>query len=90
MSLEPDRIATAQAMLAELGVTLADLHRAQRPPVPTMAEYLPPVMAAAGPGTRRTYVTYWQRMVTSLGAPARWTLRFDLIDHEGDIRFFRH
>ena len=40
MSAELDRIATAQAMLAELGVTLADLHRAQRPPVPTMAEYL--------------------------------------------------
>ena len=28
MSTDPHRIATAQAMLAELGVTLADLHRA--------------------------------------------------------------
>ena len=54
-------------MLAELGVTLADLHRAQRPRVPTMAEYLPQVMAAAGPGTRRTYATYWRRMATVWG-----------------------
>jgi hypothetical protein len=46
----PDRIAVAQAMLADLGVTLADLRRAQRPRVPTMAEYLPTVLAAAGPG----------------------------------------
>jgi hypothetical protein len=41
-------------MLAELGVTLADLHRAGRSRVPTMAEYLSTVMAAAEPGTRRT------------------------------------
>ena len=68
MSAEPDRIATAQAMLAELGVTLTDLHRAQRARVPTMAEYLPQVMAAAGPGTRRAYGPYWQRMAAAWGA----------------------
>jgi hypothetical protein len=67
MSADPDRIVAAQTMLAELGVTLADLHRAQRPRVPTMAEYVPQVTAAAGPGTRRTYATYWRRMATAWG-----------------------
>jgi integrase len=67
MPADPDRIATAQAMLAELGVTFADLHRVARPPVPTMGEYLLRVVAA-GPGTGRTYATYWQRMATAWGS----------------------
>ena len=61
-------------MLAELGVTLADLHRAQRPLVPTLAEYLPQVIAAASPATRRTYTTYWQRMATAWGTRALDTI----------------
>jgi integrase len=35
------------------------------PRVPTIAEYLPQVIAAAGPGAMRTYGTYWQRMATA-------------------------
>ncbi|NJP35381.1 site-specific integrase [Micromonospora thermarum] len=35
--------------------------------VPTVAEYLPRVIAAAGPGARRTYGTYWERMATVWG-----------------------
>jgi hypothetical protein len=62
MSPDPDRLAEARAILAFLGVTVADLQREERPPVPTLAEYLPQVMAAAGPGARRTYGSYWQRM----------------------------
>jgi integrase len=65
--VDADRIATARALLARLGVTVEDLARAQRPRVPTMAEYLPQVMAAAGPGARRTYDAYWQRMATVWG-----------------------
>jgi integrase len=65
MTADPTQIAAAQTLLAELGVTLADLLRAQRPAVPTMAEYLPQVVAAAGTGARRTYNTYWQRMATA-------------------------
>lgn len=55
MSVDPDRVAAARLLLARLGVTVDDLQRADRPRVPTMAEYLPQVRAAAGPGARRTY-----------------------------------
>ena len=46
-------------------------NRAQRPTgLPTVAEYLPQVIAAAGPGARRTYGTYWRRMATAWARPA--------------------
>ena len=48
MTVDPDRIATAQTLLAQLGVTVADLQRAKRPAVPTVAEYVPRVLTAAG------------------------------------------
>jgi hypothetical protein len=35
--------------------------------VPTLAEYLPRVRAAASPGTCRTYSTYWDRMTAVWG-----------------------
>ena len=35
-----------------------------------MAEYLPQVLAAAGPGARRTYGSYWQRMAAVWGTRA--------------------
>jgi integrase len=35
--------------------------------VPTLAEYLPRVRAAASPGTSRTYSTYWDRMANVWG-----------------------
>jgi hypothetical protein len=37
------------------------------PAVPTLAEYLPRVRAAASPGTSRTYSTYWNRMANAWG-----------------------
>jgi len=67
MTDDPDRLATARQLLAQLGVTVADLQREQRPTAPTMAEYLPQVMAAAGPGARRTYGSYWVRMAEAWG-----------------------
>jgi len=59
--MAPDReqLAAARAALARLGVTVNDLQRDARPRVPTFAEYLPQVAAAAGPGARRTYGSYW-------------------------------
>ncbi|MEO3781522.1 site-specific integrase [Micromonospora sp. B11E3] len=63
---DEQRIAAAQRLLARLGVSVADLREAQRPRVPTIAEYLPRVIAAAGPGARRTYGSYWDRLA------ARW------------------
>jgi hypothetical protein len=65
MTADPDRIATAWALLAELGVSLSDLQDDRRPRVPTLAEYLSQVIDAAGPGARRTYRPYWQRMATA-------------------------
>ncbi|MEW2475456.1 site-specific integrase [Micromonospora gifhornensis] len=67
MSADPARVATARQLLAHLGVTLADLQAEPGPGLPTLAEYLPQVVAAAGPGTRRTYGTYWQRMAAVWG-----------------------
>ncbi|MEH1128204.1 tyrosine-type recombinase/integrase [Micromonospora sp. CPCC 206061] len=64
---DPERVAVALRMLADLGVSVADLRDAQRPPVPTVAEYLPQVMAAAGPGARRTYGSYWDRIAALWG-----------------------
>jgi hypothetical protein len=67
MSADPTRVATARQMLAHLGVTLADLQADPGPGLPTLAEYLPHVIAAAGPGARRTYGTYRNRMTAVWG-----------------------
>jgi integrase len=69
MAADPDRVAAARRILDELGVTVADLALAQgRRDAPTIADYLPRVRAAAGPGAERTYGSYWSRMATSWGA----------------------
>ncbi|MFC4063506.1 hypothetical protein [Actinoplanes subglobosus] len=62
-------IAQARQALAQLGVTIADLQAAEPTPAltPTLAEYLPHVIAAAGPGVRRTYGNYWHRMIALWG-----------------------
>jgi integrase len=68
VAADPARIATARRLLAQIGVTVADIqNNRDRPRLPTMAEYLPRVLAAAGPGARRTYGTYWERMATVWG-----------------------
>jgi len=63
------RIAIARDLLAQLGVTLADLHDAGTPAstVPTLADYLPCVIASTGPGANRTYGSYWIRMAAAWG-----------------------
>jgi hypothetical protein len=53
-------------LLAELGLTPDDLRRAASP-IPTVAEYLPRVIAASGPGATRTYANYWTRFLESFG-----------------------
>jgi integrase len=69
MPADPARIATARQLLMQLGVTIAELQDDldQRPGVPMIAEYLPRVAAAAGPGAQRTYGTYWARMTAAWG-----------------------
>ncbi|WP_219413448.1 tyrosine-type recombinase/integrase [Pseudonocardia nigra] len=69
MAADPSRIAIARDLLAQLGVTLADLRDGETPAavVPTLADYLPCVIAAAGPGANRTYGSYWIRMAAVWG-----------------------
>jgi hypothetical protein len=52
MTLGPDRL---DRTLHQLQAVLTDLHTARDRTVPTIAEYLARVKAAAGPGARRTY-----------------------------------
>jgi integrase len=69
MTADPGRVATAHLLLTQLGVTLADLQHStiQRPPAPSMAEYLPRVIAAASPSSNRLYGPYWNRMAVAWG-----------------------
>jgi hypothetical protein len=73
MRPDPGRIAAARLLLDQLGVTLDDLNcpgttpNDQAPSMPTLAEYLPRVIAAAGPGANRTYANYWRRMLSAWG-----------------------
>jgi integrase/recombinase XerC len=55
----------ARVLLAKLGVSPADLLHASTPraPAPTFAEYIPVVSAAVGAGARKTYGTYWNRLL---------------------------
>lgn len=54
----------AQLLLERMGITPDQLLQAAKPrrPAPTFAEYIPVVEAAVGPGTRRVYGTYWNRL----------------------------
>jgi site-specific recombinase XerC len=69
MLADPARIASAHQILAQLGVTVADLRAdpGSASSVPAMAEYLPRVEAAAGPGARRAYGPYWRHLGDSFG-----------------------
>lgn len=57
MTADPARLTTARQLLTQLGLTIADLQCQDTPDraVPALAEYLPQVIAAAGPGAKRTY-----------------------------------
>ncbi|MDG4795571.1 site-specific integrase [Micromonospora sp. WMMD1082] len=67
MTTKPDRVATARALLAHLGLSAADLTSPGVFTVPTVADYLPAVVAAASPGTRCTYGSSWRRLAAALG-----------------------
>jgi site-specific recombinase XerD len=64
----------ARTLLDRLGITPEELVTAtiDHPPVPTFRDYIPIVAATVTPGTKRTYSTYWERIL------ARWgDLRLD-------------
>jgi integrase len=63
MAPDQETIRQARHALEALGVSVADLQAAEPGrQVPTVAEYLPRVQHAAGPGANRTYGTYWNQM----------------------------
>jgi hypothetical protein len=69
MVADPARVAAARRLLARLRVSVADLQdNTQLACMPTVAEYLPQVLAGTGPGARRTYGSYWARMADVWGA----------------------
>lgn len=55
----------ARLLLAKMGLSPADLLEAtsDRPPAPTFAEYVPVVSAAVTAGARKTYGSYWNRLL---------------------------
>jgi integrase len=61
-----ENVNAVRLLLAQLGLSVEDLHRAVGP-TPTLAQYLPKVIEASGAGARRTYGSYWQRIGTALG-----------------------
>jgi integrase/recombinase XerC len=62
-------VEAALVLLERMGLTPADLAAIpqNRPEVPTFAEYIPVVSAAVSAGTRRTYGSYWKRVVEHWG-----------------------
>jgi integrase len=64
MTAEPDRLDQARRALAQAQALLGDT---RQPAVPTVADYLPRVQAAAGPGAQRTYGSYWTKMARAWG-----------------------
>jgi len=68
VNLEASRQAAVEAalvLLERMGLTPADLAAVPQPRnlIPTFAEYVPVVSAAASTGTRRAYGSYWNRVV---------------------------
>ncbi|MEV7630260.1 site-specific integrase [Actinoplanes sp. NPDC089786] len=64
MTAGPDRLDQA---VHQLQAALADLQPGATRSVPTVAQYLPQIEAAAGPAARRTYGSYWKHMAHAWG-----------------------
>jgi len=62
-------VEAALVLPERMGLSPPDLAAVQQPrkPVPTFAEYVPVVSAAASAGTRRAYGSYWNRVVKHWG-----------------------
>lgn len=59
-----DKAELIRRLLVELGLTATSL---DTKPVPTVAEYMPRVLAAASDWQLKTYATHWRRAKTSFG-----------------------
>ena len=62
-------VEAALVLLERMGLSPDDLVAApaNRPAVPTFAEYVPIVSAAVSAGTRRAYGSYWNRVIEHWG-----------------------
>ncbi len=86
MTADPATVAAARQLLQQLGISAADLNDPP-PPVslpPTVTECVSRATAAAGPGARRTYATYWTRMA------ALWPTRPITDIAASDIEYLKH
>ncbi|GAA1714550.1 hypothetical protein [Fodinicola feengrottensis] len=83
MTVEGSRTALARQLLAQLGVSIADLLNDESAVLvlPTFADYLPRVIAAAGPGANRSY---WRPLAVVWG-----DRRLDRI-YASDIEAMQH
>ncbi|WNV84866.1 site-specific integrase [Umezawaea sp. Da 62-37] len=66
MSTNPATVTAARHLLDQLGLTTEDL-RWVPGDIPTVADYLPEVIAAAAPGARNTYGIYWTYILAAFG-----------------------
>lgn len=62
-----DALQAARFLLDRMGITPEQLVglASERPPAPAFAEYVPVVSAAVGAGARRTYGSYWDRILAA-------------------------
>jgi hypothetical protein len=67
MTVDMTAIRAAHLLIAHLGVSPDDLVWTPPAIIPTIADYLPRVELAEGPGARRTYSTYWDRILEAFG-----------------------
>lgn len=67
MTVDLDTVHAARVLLSQLNLSPDDLTWTPPAAVPTLADYLPTVVAAAGPGARRTYGSYWRRIHAAFG-----------------------
>lgn len=67
MTADTDTIRAAQLLVTQLGLSLDDLAWTPPPVMPSLADYLPRVREAQGPGACRTYATYWERILATYG-----------------------
>jgi hypothetical protein len=70
MAADPTALTAARVLLDQLGITPQDLYDTppdSTRPVPTLAQYLPTVLAATTPSARASYSSYWNRALTAFG-----------------------
>ncbi|MCC8250494.1 tyrosine-type recombinase/integrase [Saccharothrix luteola] len=66
MSTDPTTVRAARLLISQLGLTPEDLMWVPTD-LPTFRDYVPHVISASGTGSKRTYGTYWTRIIEAFG-----------------------